>query len=124
MRWTRGIIIGITLGTVVWPGSAALGQGPSRKYGELLKRLPEGANALLLVDVDGLLDSPLGRREKWREQAADRPTGVLGASADASKFAVAAGVDLGSLEERWKIGMLETRTSPPRLSVLASREGG
>src|SRR5262249_48209725 len=99
-------------------------QGPSKKYGELLKRLPEAANVMLLVDVDGLLNSPLGQREKWREKAASRPTGILGLSADASKVVVAAGIDLETLVERWTPGMVQTRSNPPDLAVLAGREGG
>jgi hypothetical protein len=118
LRPAAGLLI---VAVVAAPAGA---QGPSRKYGELLKRVPEHANAMLLVDVDGLLNSPLGQREKWRERAANRPTGALGVSTDASKFVVAAGVDLDSADERWKIGMLQTHASPPALTALASREGG
>src|SRR5262249_46242406 len=65
---------------LIAPASA---RAVSVKYGELLKRIPEHANAMVLVDVDGLLNSPLGQREKWRDRAASRPTGVLGVSTDA-----------------------------------------
>jgi hypothetical protein len=122
MKWTQRLtaafLILASATTNVWA------QGASRKYGELLKRLPESANVLLLVDADSLFKSPLGQREKWQARAADRPTGVLGVSGDASKLAVAMGVDLLTLEERWKLGMLEARVNPPKLSVLAAREGG
>src|SRR5690242_11670592 len=84
-------------------------QGTGDKYGDLLKRVPQQANTLLMVDVDALFDSPLGRREGWRERSANRPTGVLGVSADAARFVVAARVDLSSGEERWKVGMLQPR---------------
>lgn len=116
--------LALALLTVAGVAAPAGVQGASQKYGELLKRVPQQANVLLLVDVDGLLNSPLGQREKWRDQAANRPTGVLGVSADASKFVVASGVDLQSLDERWKLGLLETHASPPQLTVLAGREGG
>lgn len=104
--------------------SSAWGQGASHKYGELLKRLPEHANVLLLVDVDGLVKSPLGQREKWGDEIADRPSGVLGVTSGASKLAVAMSMDLQSLDERWKLGMVETKAAPPKLSPLARREGG
>ena len=100
-----------------------LAQKP-KKFDDLLRRVPQEANAMLLVDVDALFDSPLGRREQWREKSVDRPTGVLGVSADAARFAVAAGVDLTTGEERWKIGMLATHANPPSLQTLAAREGG
>ncbi len=78
----------------------------------------------MLVDADTLFNSPLGRAEKWRERASERPTGVLGVSADASRFVVAAGIDLSTTQERWKVGMLSTHSKPPALGTLAAREGG
>jgi hypothetical protein len=114
----------IVLTLVAGVATTARAQGASRKYGDLLKRLPERANVLLLVDVDALYKSPLGKREKWQDKAADRPTGVLGLSNDVAKVAVAMQIDFQTLEERWKLGMLQPLVSPPKLSVLAAREGG
>ncbi len=102
----------------------AVAQATRHNFDELLKRLPDQANALVLVDVDALFDSPLGRSEKWRERSAERPTGVLGVSADAARFVVAAGVDLSTAEERWKVAMLATHANPPSLKSLSAREGG
>ena len=79
---------------------------------------------LVLVNIDTLFDSPLGRNEKWRERSSDRPTGVLGVSANAARFVVEVGMDLSTGDERWKIGMIETHGSPPSLTTLAAREGG
>ena len=50
--------------------------------------------------------------------------GVLGVSADAVRFVVAAGVDLSTTEERWKVAMLATHANPPSLKSLSAREGG
>jgi hypothetical protein len=122
MTWTVRLAVALLIAAGVAPSAWA--QRPITKYDELLKRLPEQANVLLLVDVDGLLDSPYGKRENWREAINNRPTGVLGVSGDASRFAVAAGMDLHSVQERWKIVMLQTHAKPPALSVLAKREGG
>ena len=122
MKWQPTLAAALLIVAVGAPRADA--QGPSRKYGDLLKRIPDQANAMLLVDVDALFNSPLGQREKWRERAANRPTGVLGVSTDASKFVVAAAVDLDSADERWKLGMLQTHASPPALTALAAREGG
>jgi hypothetical protein len=96
----------------------------SKKFGELLKRIPDQANALMLVDVDGLLDSPYGKREQWRDKLTDRPTSLLGVSTDASRLVVATSIDPRTLDERWKLGMLQTKLDPPKPSVLANREGG
>jgi hypothetical protein len=96
----------------------------SKKYGDLLKRIPENANMLALVDVDALLASPLGQREKWREQVEARPTGVLGVGTEASKVVVAASLDLPTLEERWKLAMVQTLGATPNPAAIAKREGG
>lgn len=116
--------LALTLLCIAALSSPAGAKGPSVHYGDLLKRLPDDANLMLLVDVEGLFNSPLGQREKWREKAANRPTGILGVTADAARFAVAEGIDLQTLDERWKLGMLQTNSAPPALSVLATREGG
>jgi hypothetical protein len=96
----------------------------SKKYGELLKHLPDGANVIALVDVEGLINSPLGQREKWGEKIADRPNAVLGVSEAALRSVVAAQVDLQTFEERWKLSMVQLATATPKLAVLARREGG
>jgi hypothetical protein len=102
----------------------ATAQAEGKKYGELMKRLPEGANALMLIDVEGLLDSPMGKAEKWGDEVADRPAGPLGVTLDASKIAVAESLDPRTLEERWKLGMMQAKVEPPQISTLANREGG
>ena len=124
MRWPLAITVGVALAASILPVQSARAQAMRGKYGELLKRLPETANTMMLVDVDGMLDSPIGRRERWREEIARRPTGVLGVPGDASKLVVAASIDLRTHQERWKLGMMQARVAAPRLSVLAAREGG
>jgi hypothetical protein len=106
---------------------AGLVPGPARgadTFAELMKRIPSEGNAVALININALLDSPLGKREKWRDRVADRPTGVLGVSLNAAKVAVVASVDYNTLSDRWKIGMVETKGAPPSLSTLATREGG
>ena len=58
---------------------------------------------------------------KLRASRQRLPSGI---SSDAAKFVIAAQIDLYFLDERWKIGMLEAKSTPPTLPVLASREGG
>jgi hypothetical protein len=108
------------------PPSPAWAQpGNSRVFGDLLKRIPEQANALMLVNVDGLLDSPIGRRENWRQEALENRRDRFGLAAEFSKLAVAVGLDFQSMHEHWKVGMIQLRRDvPPNLEGLAAREGG
>ncbi len=106
------------------PASLPAQQSAGQKYAELLRRIPEQANLLMFVDVDSLFDSPLGRREKWREEATARGKARLGLPTEIARVAVAAGVDLDEFHEDWRVGMAEIRGKLPDLETLAAREGG
>src|SRR5262249_30725661 len=97
---------------VALPASAQSG----RKFGELLKRVPDQGNALLLIDVDGLFQSKYGQRERWKERAMSRATEGLGLAHDVAKVAVAANFDLNNLNENWKLGLAEVRDTLPDLA--------
>lgn len=116
-----GLIICSTIVGTVAPVQA---QTASRKYGELLKRIPEETDALMLVDFDGLFDSPMGKREHWRENAAKDGQGGLGLVPDFSKAVVALGLDFPTIEEKWRLGMFQLHHDLPEMSKVAAREGG
>src|SRR4051794_11607042 len=120
-RW----LITATLLVALTASPAARAQsGNSRVFGDLLKRIPQQSNALMLVNVDGLYDSPMGRRENWREHAKGNRPDRLGLSPSITKFAVALGMDFQSMNERWRIGMAQFRPAPPSRGAIANREGG
>jgi hypothetical protein len=118
-----GIAFFIGLAALASPARAQ--SGNSRVFGTLLKRIPQQANVLMLVNVDGLFDSPMGRRENWRQQAVENLRDRFGLAAEFSKLAVAVGLDFSSTAERWKVGMAELRHDVPiKLENQAAREGG
>lgn len=102
------------------PASA---QVASPKYGTLLARIPDQSNLLLLVDVGGLFESPLGKSERWREKAAAR-SGWFGLADDITRLVVAAGADYYDQEISWRVGMAQLRDGLPDVATLAAREGG
>ena len=69
MNVRRGLFAAALLAAVAVPSPGRAQTGNSRVFGELLKRIPEQSNTLMLVNVDGLFDSPMGRRENWRQKA-------------------------------------------------------
>jgi hypothetical protein len=109
---------------ILGASTAGQAQNDGRKFGELLRRIPEQANMLMLVDVDGLFESPLGQREQWRQKATEQARGDLGLPPTMARIAVAAGADLEDLALEWRIGMAEYRDRLPDLATLAAREGG
>ena len=78
----------------------------------------------MLIDVDGVLDSPLGRREGWRARASSRQDDPLGLPPNLARAAVAAGLDLEGPSLSWRVGMGESRERLPNLNALARHEGG
>jgi hypothetical protein len=110
---------------VALPTSGRAQSGNSRVFGDLLKRIPEQANALMLVNLDGLFDSPMGRRENWREKAVQDFHNRFGLAAEFSRIAVAVGLDFNSMQERWKVGMVQLRHDVQiKLENRAAHEGG
>src|SRR5215216_6730814 len=125
MSIRRHVLVATFLAAVVASPPAQAQSGNSRVFGELLKRIPEHSDVLMLVNVDGLFDSPMGRRENWRQEALASRRGGLGLAADVSKVAVAVGMDFHSMQERWKVGLVQLRRDVPiKLADLANREGG
>ena len=57
-RWLISVFIVLT----------ASGMAPAN-YMELLRRVPDSANTLIMIDVERLLMSPIAMKEKWRESA-------------------------------------------------------
>lgn len=125
MNARRSLLAAALLAAVAVPSAGQAQQGNSRVFGDLLKRIPEQSNVLMLVNVDGLFDSPMGRREDWRRKAMENHTGGLGLAGDVSKIAVTVGMNFDSMQERWKVGIVQLRRNVPlKLDDLANREGG
>lgn len=103
---------------------AAPGQAASKKYGELMKRLPDSANFLMMVDADALWASPLATREGWLEKAKANAEQGLGLAPEVTRYIVASDLDLKTLDERAKLGMAELRGGAIDIAALAEREGG
>ena len=40
----------------------------SANYYDLLRRVPESANTIILIDVERMLMSPIAMKKKWREK--------------------------------------------------------
>jgi hypothetical protein len=119
------IAFAIGVGVAAIPSPAHAQPGNSRVFGDLLKRIPAQANALMLVNLDGLFDSPMGRRENWRQEAVQNFRNRFGLAAEFSKIAVAVGLDFNSMQERWKVGMVQLRRDVPiKLENQAAHEGG
>src|SRR4051812_7287552 len=119
----RSIVVASSLLAPLWPAPTP-GQGMSVKYDDLLKRLPSGCNALMMVDVAGLYRSKLGVREQWEKNSVDaKGRGIL-FPVDATRSVTAANLDLETGAIRWKVGMVTMTGLLPNLAGIAKGEGG
>ena len=57
----RSILTGLLLLAATGPAWA--------NYYELLRRVPESANTLIMIDVERMLMSPIAMKEKWLDKA-------------------------------------------------------
>jgi hypothetical protein len=87
-------------------------------------RLPEGANAVLTLDVAKLIASPWGKQVKLQDQLsaghADRPLPV---SAAAKRLTVGALVHPMSMDALWQAAVVES-AGAPRLDPILRAQGG
>ncbi len=91
---------------------------------ELLRRVPESANAIILIDVERMLMSPIAMKEKWREKAnsADRET--LHFPINSVRYMLASKLNVvADFENLWDVALIES-IDPVSLPYLAKMEGG
>lgn len=92
---------------------------------ELLNRIPNTANAIMVIDVEATLASPLAKKQGWQakfsQEIANRP---LMLPSEASRVVVASELDFGSaFTPRWELAMMKT-PQPLAARDIARAEGG
>jgi hypothetical protein len=103
-------------------GLPAFGQG---RNDDLLKQLPRGANALVMVDAANLLNSQAAQTGGWKEKRAmeygQRPLMI---PPEATRVAIGAQLDPNSeLSPTWELAVVELSEKFP-MTAIARAEGG
>src|SRR5438132_227343 len=112
-RWLLSVVV-----LLVATGSAAA------NYYELLQRVPDSANTIILIDVERMLMSPIAMKEKWRDQANSAEGKSLHFPINAERYLLASKLDfVSNLENLWDVALIET-TSDVSLPYLSKTEGG
>jgi len=99
--------------------------GPARaNYYELLRRVPDSANTIILIDVERLLMSPIAMKEKWRDKGNSAEGRMIHFPPNAVRYMLASKVDfVGDFDDLWDVALIETPQSVS-LPYLARVEGG
>jgi hypothetical protein len=96
----------------------------SANYYGLLRRVPDSANAIILIDAERMLMSPIAMREKWRDRANTPEAGTIHFPVNAERYMLAAKLDfVSNFEDIWDVGLIEA-TSDVSLPYLSKMEGG
>jgi len=93
-------------------------------YYELLRRVPESANAIILIDVERMLMSPIAMKEKWRDKANSAEGESLHFPINAERYMLASKLNyVSDFDNIWDIALIET-THDVSLPYLSKQEGG
>jgi hypothetical protein len=93
-------------------------------FSELAWHLPDGANTLVLFNVDEVLASPLAEKEGWRarQQQPSAATWIF-APPGTSRIAVSARLEIASMQPLWHAGVAELQFEPSMPKVAAMHGG-
>ncbi|TWT29435.1 hypothetical protein [Blastopirellula retiformator] len=90
------------------------------QFQDLVRKLPDGANTVLMIDFAKLQDTPLAKQEKWAEQREKLfDAGLEIVPPSATHFLGGAKMQIQGMTPEWQIGLLETSHEPslPKLAV-------
>ena len=102
---------------------ACVGEATAQ-YASLVARVPRGANTIVILDVQRLLDSPLAKQQNWRdkqERAAE--AGITMVAPTAQQFLMASHLDYEFMQPVWEVAMANL-SYEPSLPRLAARWAG
>ena len=103
--------------------SMAAGSATANYY-ELLRRVPDSANAIILIDVERMLMSPIAMKEKWREKANSSDRETLHFPVNSVRYMLASKLNaVANFEDLWDVALIES-IDPVSLPYLSKMEGG
>lgn len=94
------------------------------QFSDLIRRVPPGANAIIAINLQKALNSPLAKKEGWkqdRQKAFDSGMVLLPPSSD--QLLMAAQMDLEYMQPQWEVTLLNV-SRKPNLPEVATRWGG
>ena len=94
------------------------------QFGELLSRVPAGANAVVLLNMEKAEASPFGVEQGWkRDRHKAFEDGMVRVPPQASRFVLASQMDLEFMQPIWEVAVLNV-TEPVSLGDIAHKRSG
>jgi hypothetical protein len=108
----------------VFFGAIALARPAAGQFGNMVRFLPDDVNAMLLIDVDELLASPMAREEGWRAELEQAfATGLVILPPQSSRFMLASRLDYRLFQPLWRVAVVDVKYEPS-VPKAAVRYGG
>lgn len=96
----------------------------AQTFVELSRRLPADANAVIVVNATAMYDSPLGKKENWRERFADSAeSSPLMLPPSTERAVLAAELDIASLRPEWESAVMTLSVDPTVQQVAEMHHG-
>lgn len=112
----RILLAGVVLGLL--HGSAYA------QFRELLGRVPHSANAVVLLNMEKALASPMGVREGWKQKTEKSfQSGLTRVPAGAARFVLASQIDFESMKPIWEVAVIDF-SRPVSIEELVKARGG
>jgi hypothetical protein len=112
------------LAFVILAGALPMAAHADDALSDLLNRVPEGANALIILRVDDAFNSPLGKKEQWAQKHAERyQVGSAKLPPNVQMAVLAAQLEPQTLNNTWEAGLIQLK-DPFTLEMIASQERG
>jgi hypothetical protein len=91
---------------------------------KLLSLIPPGANAIAIIDVDKIINSPMGTKEHWKDKLKDAYAAKpLVVPPSASRIVLASLINPSTMQPAWEVSLIELK-SAPSMKKIAGAEGG
>jgi hypothetical protein len=114
----RILLLVVCILTMALPAQA------ENEFNLLANRLPRSTNALVLLDVKGAINSPLGEFEGWSKDLEKAfNAGITRVPPQAERFVLAAEIDFEYMKPIWEAAAVEI-ASPISLSQVIKKRGG
>lgn len=90
-----------------------LAQQKTGRFEELARRVPDSANAIVLLDVDQAIASPYGKKMQWQNKIESAfMSGLTVVGPGASQTVIAVQLDLDDMEPMWEAAVMRLRHEP------------
>ena len=107
--------------------AACLGPAASQssaQFQDMVRHVPKGANAIMILNVDNILASPMGVREGWKANLEKAfAAGMIRVPPKANRFVLASQIDFEFMKPNWEAALAEAKRVPWMSKIAKEYEG-